>query len=67
MRARKILFMYVMLAVTITVSAQVEKREIKVEKGHTYLNLPVKNDNTLVRSRVKIKDQIIDQFTIKLA
>lgn len=59
--------MYVMLAVTITVSAQVEKREIKVEKGHIYLNLPVKNDNALVRSRVKIKDQIIDQFTIKLA
>lgn len=47
--------------------AQVEQREIKVEKGHTYLNLPVKNDNPLVRSRIKLKDLVVDEFTIKLA
>ena len=59
--------MFVLLAAAIAVSAQVEKREIKVEKGHIYLNLPVKNDNALVRSRVKMKDLVIDEFTIKLA
>jgi fructan beta-fructosidase len=67
MRVKRVLIMCVLLTAAIAVSAQVEKREIKVEKGHTYLNLPVKNDNALVRSRVKLKDQVIDEFTIKLA
>ena len=48
-------------------NAQVLTRDIQIKKGQTFLNLPVKNSNNLVRSRIKLKDHVLDEFTIKLA
>lgn len=54
-------------AVFSSAEGQVLTREIPIKKGQTYLNLPVKNSSTLVRSRIKLKDKILDEFTIKMA
>lgn len=54
-------------AVFSSAEGQVLTREIAIKKGHTYLNLPVKNSSILVRSRIKLKDKILDEFTIKMA
>src|SRR5687767_1056202 len=55
------------LAVFSCAQGQTLNREIPIKKGQTYLNLPVKNSSAMVRSRIKLKDKILDEFTIKLA
>jgi fructan beta-fructosidase len=47
--------------------AQAITREIKIQKGQTFLNLPINNSSRLVRARIKSDGKILDQFTIKLA
>lgn len=43
------------------------KREIKIKKGQTYLNFPVKNSDPLVRVTIRLNGKPLDQFTINLA
>jgi sucrose-6-phosphate hydrolase SacC (GH32 family) len=43
------------------------KREIKIRKGQTYLNLPVKNSDLLVQATISLKDIPLERFTINLA
>jgi fructan beta-fructosidase len=42
-------------------------REIKIKKGQTYLNLPVKNSERLVQATIKLKGVPVERFTINLA
>ena len=46
---------------------QVLKKEIRIRKGQTYLNLPVKNSERLVRATIRLNGKPLDQFTINLA
>jgi fructan beta-fructosidase len=43
------------------------KREIRIRKGQTYLNLPVKNSEKLVRAIIRQGGKPLDRFTINLA
>lgn len=43
------------------------KREIKIKKGQTYLNLPVKSSDRLVQATIKLKEVPVERFTINLA
>ena len=43
------------------------KKEIEIEKGQYYLNLPVKNSERLVRTTIRLNGKPLDQFTINLA
>ena len=64
----KLIYCFLISLVTSSMSeAQMLTRQITVKKGQTYLNLPVKNSNALVRSRIKVDKKILDEFTIKLA
>ena len=42
-------------------------REIKIKKGQTYLNLPVKNTDRLLQATISLKGVALDRFTINLA
>ena len=46
---------------------RVLKKEIEIEKGQYYLNLPVKNSERLVRTTIRLNGKPLDQFTINLA
>ena len=43
------------------------KREIKILKGQTYLNLPVNSSDRLVRATISVDGKPLDRFTINLA
>jgi sucrose-6-phosphate hydrolase SacC (GH32 family) len=43
------------------------RKEIRIRKGQTYLNLPVKNSESLVRATIRLNGKPLDQFTINLA
>jgi sucrose-6-phosphate hydrolase SacC (GH32 family) len=43
------------------------KREIKIEKGQIFLNLPVNNSDRLVKATIKQDGKPLDSFTINLA
>lgn len=45
---------------------QLAKKEIKIKRGQTYLNFPVKTSNDLTKTRIKHKDEVFDEFLIKL-
>lgn len=49
------------------VLGQTASRKIKIEKGQTYLNLPVNNSSPLVRAKITQGGNALDEFTIKLA
>jgi len=46
---------------------QPASREIKINKGQTFLNFPVNNSSKLIRARIIYNGKMLDQFTIKLA
>lgn len=58
---------FISVAVLLSARAQTLTREIAIKKGQTYLNLPVRNSGRMVRSRIKLNNQVLDEFTIKLA
>lgn len=73
MRKNKILSCLLLILITFTISHgqaannQVLKKEIRIKKGQTYLNLPVKNSDRLVRTTIRLNGKPLDQFTINLA
>ncbi len=73
MRKNKILSCFLLFLITFTSSHgqaannQVLKKEISIKKGQTYLNLPVKNSDRLVRTTIRLNGKPLDQFTINLA
>lgn len=50
-----------------TLTPNILKREIKIQKGQTFLNLPVNNSDRLLRLKIKLEDKTLDLFTINLA
>lgn len=46
---------------------QTATREIKIDKGQTYLNFPVSQSNELKKVRVISEGRVLDEFTLKLA
>ena len=74
-RSRKlwiICFVVILLLTGIRVFGQnpeqtVISREIKIKKGQTYINLPVKNSVRLVQATIWLKGVAIECFTINLA
>jgi fructan beta-fructosidase len=50
-----------------TTGQDVLKREFKIKKGQTYLNLPVNNSDQLVRATIRMDGKALDRFTINLA
>ena len=50
-----------------TAGQEVLKREFKIKKGQTYLNLPVNNSDQLVRATIRMDGKALDRFTINLA
>lgn len=50
-----------------TNSDLVFKKEIKIKKGQTYLNFPVRNSERLVKVAVRFEGKPLDIFTINLA
>ncbi|HEX2970400.1 MAG TPA: glycoside hydrolase family 32 protein [Bacteroidales bacterium] len=46
---------------------QVLRKEIKIKKGQTYLNLPVKTSDRLLKATLRFNGKPLDQFTINLA
>ena len=50
-----------------TLSQKLVKREIKVQKGQTILNLPVNNSDPLLRVTINLEGKALDRFTINLA
>lgn len=73
MRKNKILICLLLILITFIVSYgqatnnQVLRKEIRIKKGQTYLNLPVKNSDRLVRTTIRLNGKPLDQFTINLA
>lgn len=43
------------------------KREIKIQKGQTYLNFPVNNSDRSLRTTIILEGKALDRFTINLA
>jgi len=50
-----------------TLPQNLVKREIKIQKGQTILNLPVNNSDRLLRVTIKLEGKALDRFTINLA
>jgi sucrose-6-phosphate hydrolase SacC (GH32 family) len=46
---------------------KVLQRQIKIEQGNTYLNLPVNSADRMVRATIKLDGTPLDRFTINLA
>ncbi len=54
------------LLISGNIAAQDSVRQIKIQKGQVYLNLPVAEANPLTRTRVSFNGKLLDQFTLKL-
>lgn len=65
MRIIFICFIYCLL--NLTAQGQVATKEIKVKKGHTFLNFPVNRSNDLKKTRIIHDGKVLDEFTIKLS
>lgn len=46
--------------------AQDTIRQINIEKGQVYLNLPISESNPLTKARISHDGKLLDQFTLKL-
>lgn len=72
MKINKILSLLLLISVLSASSllgqeSKILKKEIRIKKGQTYLNLPVKNSERLVRATIRLNGKPLDQFTINLA
>jgi len=70
MRAKRVIFCFLLSGACIVAvsetAAQDTIRQIDIQKGQVYLNLPVSESNPLTRMRISDGDKLLDQFTLKL-
>lgn len=60
------LHLLLLVLITVQVNGQTITRSITIGQGQKFLNLPVHSSKNTTKVRIKLKDKVLDEFTINL-